>query len=168
MIAAARWALANWKLIVAALLLGLLGLQTLRVSRGQAELAAERQDRAEETVERERIARRATERNRQIEQARTAAAAALERQKDEAIQNLDARLRDALGRLSDRPERPAGGGAAASNPAPAPACTGAGLYRPDAAFLIGEAAAAARIAVERDACHDRYESLDHQALKDHP
>jgi hypothetical protein len=153
------WLFANWKLIVAGVLLAALGLQTVRVSTTKATLAEERQERAEETTERERIARRATERNREIEQERIARAAAQERQKDEQILNINARLADAIGRLSDRPDRPAIGGQAPINPSPQAACTGTGLYRPDAAFLIREAAAAARIAAERDYCHDRYDGL---------
>lgn len=153
------WLLSNWKLLVVGVLLAALGLQTVRVSTTKATLAEERQERAEETAERERIARLATERNREIEQERIARAAAQERQKDESILNINARLADALGRLSDRPDRPAGGGQGAVNPAPQAACTGTGLYRPDAAFLIGEAAAAARIARERDYCHERYDGL---------
>lgn len=157
------WLLSKWKLLLVGVVLAFAGLQTVRISTVKAELAEERQARAEETTERERIARRATERNRQIEQERNARAAALERQKDEQILNFNARLADALGQLRDRPERPAGGGGAASNPAAQAACTGAGLYRPDAAFLIGEAAAAARIAAERDYCHDRYDGLQPSA-----
>lgn len=151
--------LANWKWFLIAGLLAAVGLQQMRVEHAQTSLATERQERAEETTERERIARRATERNREIEQQRLARAAALERQKDEQILNVNARLADALGQLRDRPERPAGGGGAGSNSTPQAACTGTGLYRPDAAFLIGEAAAAARIAAERDYCHDRYDEL---------
>ncbi|RYE51489.1 MAG: hypothetical protein EOP21_01275 [Hyphomicrobiales bacterium] len=127
--------------------------------KARADLSDERRARAEETVERERIARRATERNRQIEQERQAAANARERQKDETILNIDSRLRDALGKLQDRAERPASGGGATGNPIAQASCTGAGLYRADAGFLIGEAAAAARIAAERDYCHDRYDGL---------
>lgn len=153
------WLFANWKLVVMGLLLAALGLQTVRVFTTKATLAEERQERAEETAERERIARRATERNREIEQERIARSAAQERQKDEQILNINARLADAVGRLSDRPDRPASGGQAASNPAPQATCTGAGLYRPDAAFLVREAAAAARIAAERDFCHERYDAL---------
>lgn len=151
--------LANWRWILIAGLLATIGVQQVRVSNAKANLAEERQERAEETTERERIARRATERNRQIEQERVADAAAKERLKDEQILNINARLLNALGELRERPERPAGGGGAASNPTAQASCTGAGLYRPDAAFLIGEAAAAARIAAERDYCHERYDGL---------
>ncbi|MDN8617888.1 hypothetical protein [Variovorax ginsengisoli] len=148
-----------WLAIAFAAVLAFAGLQTVRVAGGKTELAEERRERAEETTERERIARRATERNRQIEQERTALATAQEKAKDEQILNIDARLRDALGQLSERPDRPAGSGGAAGNPPAQAACTGAGLYRPDAAFLIGEAAAAARVAAERDYCHERYDGL---------
>ena len=151
--------LKTWMAIAIAALAALVGLQQVRVSNAKANLSNERRERAEETTERERIARRATERNRQIEQERQAAADARERQKDETILNIDSRLRDALGKLQGRPERPASGGGTTGNPIAQASCTGAGLYRADAGFLIGEAAAAARIAAERDYCHDRYDGL---------
>ncbi|RYH58038.1 MAG: hypothetical protein EON54_11675 [Alcaligenaceae bacterium] len=53
MITAARAVLANWKLIGIAVLLGLLGLQTVRVADGKADLANERATRAAETSEQE-------------------------------------------------------------------------------------------------------------------
>ncbi|TPG26543.1 hypothetical protein [Variovorax guangxiensis] len=62
MITAARAVLANWKLIGIAVLLGLLGLQTVRVADGKADLANERATRAAETSERNRIALRESER----------------------------------------------------------------------------------------------------------
>lgn len=72
--------------------------------------------------------------------------------KDEAIQNIHARLDDAIGELRKRPARPASGAV----PAPASNCssaTGAGLYGDDAEFLTRYAARAATVAAERDACY---------------
>jgi hypothetical protein len=61
-IAFGRAMLANWKLIGIAVLLGLLGLQTVRVADGKADLANERAARSAETSERNRIALRESER----------------------------------------------------------------------------------------------------------
>ena len=60
--AAARWALANWKLVLVGLLLVALGLQTVRIADGKADLSTERGARATETSERNRVALRESER----------------------------------------------------------------------------------------------------------
>lgn len=86
-------------------------------------------------------------------------AAKAERTKNEALIDANRRVGQLLGELRNRPQRPASGSAAASHPAAGAACTGSGLYRPDAEFLAGEAAAAAVIASQRDYCHDRYDAL---------
>jgi hypothetical protein len=86
-------------------------------------------------------------------QRRLERAADAERKRNEAVYRSDVRVAGLLEQLRNRPERPAGGSAAAGNPTAGQACTGAGLYRPDGDFLIREAAA------ERDYCHDRYEAL---------
>lgn len=90
--------------------------------------------------------------NRKTEQTWQDAANQKVKAKDETILNINARLADALGRLSDRPARPAAD-IVPANPRTAASGTGAGLYREDGQFLAGEAAAAARIAAERDACY---------------
>jgi hypothetical protein len=72
--------------------------------------------------------------------------------KDEAIQNIHARLDDALGELRKRPARPASGPVPAT-PSNCPSATGAGLYGDDAEFLTRYAARAATVAAERDACY---------------
>lgn len=75
---------------------------------------------------------------------------------DEQIQNIHARLDDALGELRKRPERPAVMPQTPSAPA---GSTGAGLYRDDGEFLSRYAAVAATIAAERDACYRQYEQV---------
>lgn len=61
------------------------------------------------------------------------------------------------GELRNRPERPAGG-AVPTGGAGQVACTGAQLYRPDAAFLIGESAAADQLRIDLADCQARYDS----------
>ena len=92
------------------------------------------------------------------EQEWQASADATTKAKDETILNINARLADAVGRLSDRPQRPASG-VVPANPGTVVSATGAGLYREDGRFLAGEAAAAATIAAERDACYTQYNEL---------
>jgi len=78
--------------------------------------------------------------------------------KDEAIQNIRARLDDAIGKLHDRPQRPASG------PVPASSCdgkgaTGAGIYAQDAEFLVREAARADLLRAALGACYSQYDAL---------
>ena len=66
MIIAARWALANWKLLLLAVVLAALasalGVQTVRLASARTDLATEQRDRAQETSERNRVALRESER----------------------------------------------------------------------------------------------------------
>lgn len=96
--------------------------------------------------------------NRRIEQERQRLADKAQQRKDDETHAINARLAADLERLRKRPERPAGG-VVSSNPAPVAACTGAELFRDDAALLTRESARADRILAERDYCHDRYDSL---------
>lgn len=78
--------------------------------------------------------------------------------KDEAIQNIHARLDDALGELRKRPTRPASG------PVPASSCngqgaTGAGIYAEDAGFLVRESARADQLRAALGACYSQYDAL---------
>jgi hypothetical protein len=75
---------------------------------------------------------------------------AKEKAKDDQIRTINRRLNAALGELRNRPERPA---VLPENSGACRSGTGAGLYRSDGEFLAGEAARAASIAAERDACH---------------
>lgn len=94
------------------------------------------------------------EANAKETQRRLERAADAERKRDAILHDTNARLAVALSELRNRPERPASGDSTSTQ-----ACTGTGLYRPDAAFLAREAAAAARIAAERDYYYERYMSL---------
>lgn len=83
------------------------------------------------------------------------------RKTDAENQKRDARLADALKRLQDRPARPQPGpGGLSQVPAgagPQSGCTGAGLYRDDAEFLVGRADVAERVRAQRDYCYERYD-----------
>lgn len=90
------------------------------------------------------------------EQEWQATADAQQKAKDEQISKINRRLVAALGELRNRPERPA---VLPENSSTCRSGTGAGLYRPDGAFLVGESSAAARIAAERDACYTVLDKL---------
>lgn len=75
------------------------------------------------------------------------------------------RQRDAaLDSLRQRPDRPADAPSQAAAPAqPGPSaqgCTGSQLYRPDAAFLVGEAARADLIRAELAQCQAQYQAAE--------
>ena len=92
------------------------------------------------------------------EQEWQASADATTKAKDETILNINARLADAVGRLSDRPQRPASG-VVPDAPSTCPAATGTRLYRDDSEFLSRLASSAAIVVAERDACYAQYNEL---------
>jgi hypothetical protein len=61
--------------------------------------------------------------------------------------------------LRDRPEARAGASGVPEGAAPGAGCTGAGLARPDAAFLAGYGADAARLQSALEVCQAAYDSL---------
>jgi multidrug efflux pump subunit AcrA (membrane-fusion protein) len=112
------------------------------------------------------------------ERAATAEAQAAEtmkaRQRELALQELAKRLRQEkadearrlareyaadLERLRDRPETRAGAGGVPDSPGAGVGCTGAGLARPDAAFLTGYAYDAARLEASLRQCVSAYNSV---------
>lgn len=60
--------------------------------------------------------------------------------------------------LSNRPNRPPGGGDVPTGGAGPVACTGAQLYRPDAEFLVWESARANQLRINLADCQARYDS----------
>ena len=83
----------------------------------------------------------------------------LQRRHQNEIARIGRRHAAALDGLRDRPEARADLGGVSADPGAAPAGgTGAGLARPDAAFLVGYAADAARIAEALDLCVTAYEA----------
>jgi hypothetical protein len=62
--------------------------------------------------------------------------------------------------LRDRPEARAGDGGVPEGAVAGAGCTGQGLSRPDATFLAGFAADAARTQAALDACRTAYDSLN--------
>lgn len=96
------------------------------------------------------------------EQALQFAADKIRQEKTHEIRHLSAARDAALRELRNRDERPAvGGNAPAANPAgagPAASCTGAQLYRPDAEFLVWEAARADEVRAHLSECRAAYES----------
>lgn len=77
----------------------------------------------------------------------------------EADKKRDARLTAALGELRLRPARPEPGprGDPPPSPGPAAGCSGAGLYRDDAEFLVRFADRAQQVRRQRDEYFDAYQ-----------
>ncbi len=92
-------------------------------------------------------------------------------EKQREIARLTRQRDAALDSLRQRPERPADSHSSAAAPAqPGPSaqgCTGDQLYRPDAAFLIGEAARSDFIRIQLAQCQARYQAAE-RALNGEP
>lgn len=83
-----------------------------------------------------------------------AAADKIEKDKNEQIKAINARLADALVSLRNRPSRPQ-----IETTSVAACGTGATLYAEDGEFLIREAARADQIRSALEACYNQYDSL---------
>lgn len=94
------------------------------------------------------------------EQAAAETLATIEQKARNDQKRLSADLAAALRELRDRPERPSGSDLSkgAANPV---GCTGAQLYKPDAAFLIGESSRADGLRIALARCQAAYD----QAVK---
>lgn len=107
----------------------------------------------------EKIATEAREKNAKEGIRRSEAQALNEKRKIDELAKLSSDVDRLTGELRNRPSRPVAGGAAPADPTAATSCTGAGLFVQDADFLVREAARAKRVLIERDSCHDKYDSL---------
>ena len=123
----------------------------------RADLKALQQRTLAETIERTELARRAEADRRERAQVFEAAQAAINQKEADEKRTLAADVERLRGELRKRPGRPAAGGAVPGGAAPAVACTGAGLYREDAGFLVGESARADRIRIELARCRQLYD-----------
>lgn len=104
-----------------------------------------------------------TSRAREREQALQFTADKLRQEKTLEIRHLSAARDAALRELRHRNERPTDGGHAAATPNPAGAgpaasCTGLELYRPDAEFLVREAARADEVRASLIECRAAYDA----------
>jgi hypothetical protein len=156
------------ELVVIALLLAGFGLQTVRLSAAKTEfaqletsIARERQAGAEQRERDERDART-------TEQGLFQAASDNRKEANEKQRALAARVADLRSQLRNRPERPAPGSEVAPAACPGSCGTGAGLYREDSTFLVGEAASAAQVGVERDQCRSQYSAAREALSKGQP
>lgn len=87
-----------------------------------------------------------------------AAKSKADKEKQDAVQAVDAKYADLVSSLQKRPTRSDLTSSVKSAVASArKACTGASLYREDAEFLAGEAARADKVILERDYYYGRYE-----------
>jgi hypothetical protein len=81
-----------------------------------------------------------------------------EKVKNEALKNLASDYLAVIASLHNRPDRPKVSQASA-NPGDSVGCTGAGLYGPDAKFLVGEAARGNRLREELAFCQTNYDQI---------
>lgn len=100
---------------------------------------------------------------REREQALQSTVDKIRQEKTREIRHLSAARDAALRELRDRDERPAGHADLASNDqaagaGPGASCTGAQLYRPDAEFLVWEAARADEVRAHLGECRAAYDA----------
>jgi hypothetical protein len=86
------------------------------------------------------------------------------------MDRLSIQYESALGRLSDRPDRPTEGAAELSEDSPvgavpADGCTGAELFRPDAEFLVREATRSDQLRLALKACIAHATEVERQLNK---
>lgn len=86
------------------------------------------------------------------------------KEKAHEVSRITAQRDNDLERLRQRPERPAA--TASSDAGVGPGCTGAGLARPDAEFLVRYAADAAQLQATLNECRTAYESARSISLGD--
>lgn len=98
------------------------------------------------------------EKNRKTEKAILTEALKLEEVKNEEIKNLNTTVNDLRSKLRKRPSREYVT-VYRDNPSTEGACTGAELFREDGEFLIGEAARAERVLIERNYYYEQYEQV---------
>lgn len=107
-------------------------------------------------VARQALAQAGAARQRELEAAKTIEEVTQGAAREKT--DLQRRVRALADSLRERPERTAGPGAMPPGAADPVACTGAGLYRPDAAFLVGEAARADQLRIDLRACQAAYDA----------
>jgi hypothetical protein len=151
--------------------LTLAGVQTVRFHQKTTELAEFRATNIKVSLAREQEYTSNLLRARKSEQALINLADKAREDQRVAVKNLDVRVAGLLDSLRlARAARPAAsppgpGGAPASLE---PGGTGAGLYFEDSQFLVGEAAAAQRIGLERDECRALYNAARQQVNPGEP
>jgi hypothetical protein len=100
---------------------------------------------------------------RKREQELQANADQLRKEKDAEIRNVNARataLSNSMRNRTDRPAEGSGTSQTANASKDGSSGTGAGLYRPDAEFLVGEAARGNKLRAELKACYTQYDNAD--------
>jgi hypothetical protein len=103
------------------------------------------------------VARKAEAAHRQRERQHADDLAAINQRKADETRALALAVAQLTSELSKRPDRPAGGAVPTGTADPV-GCTGAQLYRPDAAFLVGESARADQLRIALDGCQAAYDS----------
>ena len=143
----------NWRWLVAAALVAVLSATHLWAWRAGSASTQAKWDAATaaQTAATLALVQDAQDKERSLQEA----AEKLRRAKNEQINRLATDLADALSRLRDRPSRPGESGVPADASAGA-GCTGASLFREDAAFLVREANRADRLLADLAQCQTQY------------
>lgn len=130
-----------------------------------AEIAQLMQQWADEKVRNAQAMSTEMARARQRESALLALADRLRQERVDEIRRINAQHTAAVYSLRHRPEQRAGVGGVPSASDPGVGCTGEGLARRDAEFLVGFAADAARLASAYQECRVKYEAVSKGMLQ---
>lgn len=135
------------------------GVQTVRIAGLKTDAAMQAKKYSDDTAKLETQRADAERDGREKERKLSEDAATFAKGKQDEINAINDRLTTALVSLRNRPERPAA--VASGSNTPAIACkgaTGAGLFRPDAEFLIREAARADKLRAGLAQCYQQYDA----------
>jgi len=143
----------NWRWIVAAALVAALSASHLLAYRAGSASTQAKWDAqiAQQALETQKLVEDARERERELQEA----AEKLRKAKNAEIHDLATKLADALDGLRNRPRRPSESDLPSTSTTGA-GCTGANLYREDAAFLTREANRADRLLADLRQCQEQY------------
>lgn len=145
------------KLILLALVLGLLGGAFWYVDRNAREQATQ-----ELTEVYNKKLKDSQEKSKVTEEALEAEIESTKKERNERVTELHSTIKRLRDELRNRPQRPADN---SQNPENRNSCTGAELFREDAEFLAGEAARADRILIERNFYYESYMSVYNELEK---
>lgn len=152
-----HWLLNKWVLGGIGIFLALIGAFWKGYGAGKESVQAEWN---KERLAHSQALTEAIQKGRDTERQMQSQADKFQTEKRNEIDRITRQHRAVVDSLRNRPERPASPvSGSAGTPQGQSGCTGVGLHREDAEFLIGEAARADKIRAELEACYIQYDNI---------